>query len=106
MVAVVVPNHASAHIFKLVCEFDFTSNGHAVFGDSWRTEALFENYVAAFRTEGHTNRFGELAHTAPHGFLSFLIEGNHLSHGLGSSYFELIVVRRINEFVVDVFERF
>ena len=73
-------DHAGAHVFELVGEFDFAGHGHAVFGDGRRAEALFENHVPPPRAERDADGAGELAHAPPHRFLGFLIEGNHFCH--------------------------
>src|SRR5579863_1014436 len=58
--------HLRAHILELVVKLDFLGNGYAVLGDAGRTEALFNNDVAALRTERHLDGVGENIDAAQH----------------------------------------
>src|SRR5690606_23724234 len=59
-------HHLSAHVFELVFEFDFLSNGNAVLGDGGSAEALFEHNVAALRAQRDLDRIGERVHALDH----------------------------------------
>ena len=74
-------DHAGAHVFVDVFEFDFLGDGDAVLGDGRRAEALLQDDVAALGTERDLDGPGELLDAAAHRFAGFLIEGNHLGHG-------------------------
>jgi hypothetical protein len=59
-------DHLRAHVFELVSQFDFLGDGHAVLGDGWCAEALFEHDIAALRTERGLDRIGQGVHAAQH----------------------------------------
>ncbi len=77
-------DHPGAHVFIDVFEVDFLGHGHAVLGDGRRAEAFLENDVAALGAERHLDGPGQLGNAPTHRIAGFLIESNHLCHGIGS----------------------
>ena len=59
-------DHLRPHVLELVLELDLLGDGYAVLGDAGSAEALVEDDVAAFRTEGHAHRVGERVDAAQH----------------------------------------
>ena len=69
-------NHLSAHVFKLVFQFNFFCNRNTVFSDSRAAESAFENNVAAFRSESYFNGIGKNVNAVDHTGTSVIAEQN------------------------------
>ena len=69
-------NHLSAHVFKLVFQFNFFCNRNTVFGDCRTAESAFENNVAAFRSESYLNGIGKNVNAVDHTGTSVIAEQN------------------------------
>ena len=67
-------HHLRTHIFELVFQFDFTSNGNTIFGDGRCTERFIQNYVTAFRTEGNFHCICQYVYAAQHFHTSVVTE--------------------------------
>ncbi len=74
-----------AHVFETVLELDFLGNGNAVLGDGRSAKALFQNHVAAFRTEGRFYRVGQDVDACQHFLAGGIAEFNFFSSHVDSS---------------------
>ncbi|BBG29711.1 RTX toxins and related Ca2+-binding proteins [Zymobacter palmae] len=59
-------DHLSAHVFELIFQFDFLSNGNTVFGDGRSAEGFFQNDVATFRPQSRFDGISKNIDTASH----------------------------------------
>ena len=80
-------DHLSAHVFLRVAQFNFLGYGYAVFGDGWRTEFLFDDYVAASGAEGDLHSIGENVDAAKNRLAGLFSVNNLLCHFFISSIF-------------------
>ena len=67
-------HHLRTHVFELVFQFDFTCNGNTIFGDGRRAEGFVQNYVTAFRAQGHFNCICQYVYAAQHFHTSVVTE--------------------------------
>jgi len=67
-------DHLRAHVLQLVFEFDFFSDGHAVFGHGGGAERALEHHVAAFRAQGDFDCVGQDVDTLDHACAGFAAE--------------------------------
>jgi hypothetical protein len=73
-------HHLRAHVLERILQFDFFRHGNAVLGDGRRTELLFNNYVAALRTESDFHRVGQKVDAAQNRLPRLLAMNNLLCH--------------------------
>src|SRR6266496_3738405 len=59
-------HHLSAHVLKLVVEFDLLGDGHAVLADARRAKGFFEHDVAALGAQRHPHSIGKDIDAAQH----------------------------------------
>jgi len=73
-------DHLRAHVLERVSELDFFSYGHAVLGDGGRTELLFDDDIAALRTECDFDCVCERVHAAKNRLARIFSVQNLLCH--------------------------
>ena len=67
-------HHLRAHVFEFVFQFDFFSDGNAVFSDVRAAECAVNHYVAAFRTQSYADGVCQSVHAADHFLADFIAE--------------------------------
>ncbi len=69
-----------AHVLEGIFEFDFACHCHTVFGDVGCTVFLVDDYIAAFRAEGHFHCVGQSVNAFFQFFAGFDIEFYFFCH--------------------------
>ena len=69
-----------AHIFERVVEFDFFTDGDAVFGNFRAAVSLVQNDVATGRAEGNGDRVGQFINAVEHLATRRVVENELFSH--------------------------
>ena len=75
-------HHLRAGVLELVLQFDLFGDGDAVLRDRRRAEFLFDDDVAAFRSERHLDCVSEFVHAAKNRLACFFAVGNSFGHGV------------------------
>ena len=73
-------HHLRAHVLERVLQLDFLGHGHAVLGNQRRAKLLFDDDVAALRSEGHLDCVCQDVYAAENRLTGFLTVNNLLCH--------------------------
>jgi hypothetical protein len=78
-------HHLCAHVFERILQLDFLRDGHAVFGNHWCAEFLFDHRIAALGAQRDLYGVSQCVHSAQDSLTGVLACYDLLCHETSSS---------------------